>query len=427
MLPFATGGPVPGAGSGDTVPAMLTPGEYVLTKSAVARIGVGQLDQLNRVGFAAGGLVWPVAGPVTQPFGAANGRDAGGHPGIDFGVPTGTAVHVAGAGTVTWAGPQGGYGNLLQVDHGGGVQTLYGHLLRTLVAVGDRVTAGQIGALSDNTGLSTGPHLHFEVRADGQIVDPMRYLSGDMPLGNAQLMAALDGFQLPAIPLFPGGGFGRTQPGAAQRTATAVQSFVDQERALMASAVDSLSGGAAPGAASDWVRSAMHLAGVGDDWFSGLMTLLSRESSFDPRAVNSTPVGNEHATGIAQTLPSTFAAYALAGHGDIFSPVDNIAAAIRYIIDRYGYIGRVQQANPNLPPAGYRLGGYVQPHSFDSGGTLAPGWNYVHNGTGRPEPVAPNSDRRGPAVVIEHVELTDGLDADRFARELSWRVTADRL
>jgi murein DD-endopeptidase MepM/ murein hydrolase activator NlpD len=98
------------------------------------------------------------------------------HTGIDFRAATGTTVRAAGAGKVVYAGWRGGYGNAVIIDHGNSLATLYGHLSSISVGVGQRVTKGQPIARSGSTGLSTGPHLHFEVRANGVPVNPMGYL-----------------------------------------------------------------------------------------------------------------------------------------------------------------------------------------------------------------------------------------------------------
>jgi murein DD-endopeptidase MepM/ murein hydrolase activator NlpD len=78
-------------------------------------------------------------------------------------------------GVVTFAGVRSGFGNTVEITHEGGLLTLYGHLSRPLVGAGTRVTQGQIVALSGNSGISTGPHLHYEVRLNGIPVDPSRY------------------------------------------------------------------------------------------------------------------------------------------------------------------------------------------------------------------------------------------------------------
>jgi murein DD-endopeptidase MepM/ murein hydrolase activator NlpD len=94
------------------------------------------------------------------------------HPGFDLAAKTGTPVSAAAAGTVVQAGPAGTYGNLVTVRHGNGVETRYAHLSATTVKAGDHVDAGQQIGNVGTTGYSTGPHLHFEVRKDGQPIDP---------------------------------------------------------------------------------------------------------------------------------------------------------------------------------------------------------------------------------------------------------------
>ena len=120
-----------------------------------------------------GVLGWPVSGPVTSGFGLRWGRM---HEGIDIAVAEGTPVRAAGAGTVIYAGWMGGYGNLVVVDHGNGLSTAYAHNSSLGVGVGQSVTAGQVVSYSGNTGNSTGPHVHFEVRVNGSAVDPLGYL-----------------------------------------------------------------------------------------------------------------------------------------------------------------------------------------------------------------------------------------------------------
>jgi murein DD-endopeptidase MepM/ murein hydrolase activator NlpD len=101
------------------------------------------------------------------------------HEGIDVSAPTGTPIEAPAAGRVAQAGWQTGYGNVVVIDHGYGLQTKYAHASRLLVKAGERVQRGQRVALVGSTGLSTGPHLHYEVHANGRPVDPLRYvLSG---------------------------------------------------------------------------------------------------------------------------------------------------------------------------------------------------------------------------------------------------------
>jgi murein DD-endopeptidase MepM/ murein hydrolase activator NlpD len=123
------------------------------------------------------GLIWPVNGPITSGYGP---RNINGHyefhPGVDIGVPTGTPIRAAASGVVSIAAPEGGYGNYTCIDHGGGLSTCYGHQERFLVSGGQHVAQGQIIGLSDCTGYCFGPHVHFEVRVNGQTVDPLGYL-----------------------------------------------------------------------------------------------------------------------------------------------------------------------------------------------------------------------------------------------------------
>ncbi len=98
------------------------------------------------------------------------------HTGIDIAARSGTPIRCAGDGTVVHAARWGGYGNCIIVDHGGELATLYGHCSRLAVTKGQAVTQGQVIGYVGSTGLSTGPHLHFEVRKDGRPVDPGPYL-----------------------------------------------------------------------------------------------------------------------------------------------------------------------------------------------------------------------------------------------------------
>ncbi len=122
---------------------------------------------------SATGLIWPVNAPITSPFGWRWGRM---HEGLDLGAASGAPIAAAAAGTVIYAGWLGGYGNLVVIDHGGGLATAYGHQSSIAVSVGQEVAQGQVIGYVGSTGHSTGPHLHFEVRVDGAAVDPLGYL-----------------------------------------------------------------------------------------------------------------------------------------------------------------------------------------------------------------------------------------------------------
>jgi murein DD-endopeptidase MepM/ murein hydrolase activator NlpD len=121
---------------------------------------------------SASGFIWPVSGPVTSGYGWRWGRM---HEGIDIGAPCGTPIRAAASGTIVYAGWMDGYGNIVIIDHGGGIGTAYGHQSAIYVG-GGSVSQGQtIGAVG-STGHSTGCHLHFEVRVNGTPVDPLGYL-----------------------------------------------------------------------------------------------------------------------------------------------------------------------------------------------------------------------------------------------------------
>jgi murein DD-endopeptidase MepM/ murein hydrolase activator NlpD len=122
---------------------------------------------------SAAGLVWPCDGVVVSGYGMRWGRL---HEGIDIGCAYGTSNRAAAAGTVIYSGWLGGYGNLVVVDHGNGLSTAYAHASTLLVGVGQQVSQGETVSLVGSTGNSSGPHLHFEVRVNGQSVDPLFYL-----------------------------------------------------------------------------------------------------------------------------------------------------------------------------------------------------------------------------------------------------------
>ena len=99
------------------------------------------------------------------------------HPGIDLAAPYGTPVYATADGTVLRAGwNSGGYGNLVEIDHGRGIATRYGHLSQVLVQAGAHITRGQLIARMGSTGRSTGSHLHYEVRIDGRPVNPIPFM-----------------------------------------------------------------------------------------------------------------------------------------------------------------------------------------------------------------------------------------------------------
>jgi peptidoglycan DL-endopeptidase CwlO len=125
-----------------------------------------------------GGMIWPVNGPITSPFCERRPWEAC-HPGIDIGVPTGTPIRAAASGRVTLmqsVGASGGYGNYTCISHTATLSTCYAHQSRFATSLGAAVSQGQIIGYSGCTGLCFGPHLHFEVRINGAVTNPLNYL-----------------------------------------------------------------------------------------------------------------------------------------------------------------------------------------------------------------------------------------------------------
>jgi murein DD-endopeptidase MepM/ murein hydrolase activator NlpD len=158
-----------GVGAPPTGTKLLIPEPRVVPQVRAAELGQGK----------GGRFIWPCLGPISSPFGPRIHPVYGGpdfHTGIDIAIPVGTPVYAAAPGRVIETGTRGGYGLLVVIDHGDGYSTYYAHLSRFLVSEGQFVEAGQAVALSGNTGLSTGPHLHFEIRRYGEPLNPSLFL-----------------------------------------------------------------------------------------------------------------------------------------------------------------------------------------------------------------------------------------------------------
>lgn len=139
----------------------------------------GEPDSYPAAAAGSGGMIWPVNGVVTSPYGYRTHPIFGTtiyHSGIDIGVDYGTPVQAAAGGTVVEAAWISGYGYSVIIDHGNGLSTLYGHNQELAVSAGQQVSQGQVIAYAGSTGNSTGPHVHFEVRSSGEPVDPNGYL-----------------------------------------------------------------------------------------------------------------------------------------------------------------------------------------------------------------------------------------------------------
>lgn len=199
----ATGGIIPGYEpmKRDTVLMGMRAGEGVLVPEVVRALGAGFVDTLNAAGNTGGvpavrnvasnlgigapagrsssRIVHPMAGSYVISSGYGPRPDVGWHDGLDFAAPTGTGVRAPAAANVIFGGwGSGGAGNMVHLDHGGGLTSLYYHLSRVLARSGERVTAGEMIGAVGSTGNSTGPHLHFTVRQNGQHINPAQLLGG---------------------------------------------------------------------------------------------------------------------------------------------------------------------------------------------------------------------------------------------------------
>ncbi|MCI0656556.1 MAG: LysM peptidoglycan-binding domain-containing M23 family metallopeptidase, partial [Acidobacteria bacterium] len=129
-------------------------------------------------------LIWPLSGVITSSFGSERMREH--HEGIDIDGVMGQVVRAAAAGRVVWAGSERGYGNLVIIDHGGGLSTLYAHASRLLVGPDETVESGEPVAEVGDTGNARGAHLHFEVHRNGQPVNPLPMLGTGVARASAQ-------------------------------------------------------------------------------------------------------------------------------------------------------------------------------------------------------------------------------------------------
>jgi|GEM_PF-77177 len=156
---FANGLPI--------IPSIPAPGSFPFDPSLVG--GSGAAD--SRIPS-----IWPTTGVVTSPYGLRwGGTDF--HPGMDIANDMGTPIVATADGVVDYAGwNSGGYGNMVDIDHGNGIMTRYGHASQVVVSTGQHVKRGQLIAYMGSTGFSTGPHVHYEVHVNGQRVNPISYL-----------------------------------------------------------------------------------------------------------------------------------------------------------------------------------------------------------------------------------------------------------
>jgi TP901 family phage tail tape measure protein len=366
---YATGGKVRGPGSetSDSVLARLSRNEWVINARARAKYGDRFLDAINTrslPGFKKGGPVAPVPG---RHSGFPGYR---GHTGVDYPVGIGTTVRAALGGIVSSVKElKTSYGHHVRVQHGGGLETIYAHLSRILVSVGNKVNAGSVIGRSGNTGNSTGPHLHFEARRNGKFFNPDSLLNGAESQGGFienvkgfiegawkkakgvgdwvgdKAQAAYDFVKSPGdiLKKFLGqavSGFTGKIPGKAgmlKDIATKFPSFVVDKiasagKSLAGKIKNVFTGDGAP--VSEVQRMAASLAqsqyGWGADQFSALKKLWEGESNWRWNATNP----SSGAYGIPQSWPAD--KMASAGSDWRTNPMTQIRWGLKYIDSAYG-------------------------------------------------------------------------------------------
>jgi murein DD-endopeptidase MepM/ murein hydrolase activator NlpD len=180
--PSASGPAVAARTQGRATPAQAEEGVQAQGRLALrSRERGGGAPEVAGSGAARGLLDWPLRGVLYGRFGK-KGREP--HDGIDLAAPAGTPVQVAAPGVVLYAGEQRGYGHIVLVEHAGGLITLYAHNRELRVRTGQAVREREVVATVGESGRTSGPHLHFEVRRDGVAVDPLPYLGPPPPAGS---------------------------------------------------------------------------------------------------------------------------------------------------------------------------------------------------------------------------------------------------
>lgn len=409
---FATGGWT-GPGSASDPAGIVHAGEYVIRKAATDKLmrnAPWLLPGLNQ--YAAGGRVAPVPGRHSG-WGSYSG-----HTGLDYPVPIGTSVAAFLDGIVDSVRSLAtSYGTHVVLGHAGGIQSIYAHLSRAVVSIGQTVTAGQQIGLSGSTGNSTGPHLHFELRQNGRAFDPSGMLAGaEAPGGGGGVIQFLkervvnffrDNLNglLDRIPGASGPFRDVMVGGAKKMIDTAADFFIGKAAASDLAAAGTIGSGSGAQQWADVARQALTLAGQSQSLLPLLLHRIQVESGGNPRAINnwdSNAAAGHPSQGLMQTIPSTFAAYAgaLRGRG-ITDPLANIYAAIMYTADRYrGNFGRAWAGT-----TGYASGTSSAVPGWGLVGEKGPEWMRFRGG----ETVLPNGQTPtgGGIVVNMNVSVDD--------------------
>jgi hypothetical protein len=445
---FKDGGDIPGKRRGakaDNVVIRATPDEFMVRRWAadkLRKMAPGALEYINKfgalpgfanggfirgakalAGYANGGFIRPVSAPWAGTWG--HYASGGNHPALDFPTPVGTPVSAVMDGVVNAVKTlTGSYGKHIRISHANGIESIYGHLSDMIVQVGQKVSAGQLIGASGNTGNSTGPHLHLELRRGGVPFNFTDMLtSGKAPATGGknalQKLLGKAGGVLGGIVGNPLDWFKEQINKPVQdlkdkfgNTAMA-QMVVGMPSKMIESAADKvksligLSGDASdPGTAGtnsnqsnrDIVRAQAAARGwTGAQW-QALEWLVTHESGFNNLAQNPTST----ARGLFQFLDSTWASV---GGTKTDDPVLQTKYGLKYIAQRYG------------DPIGAKS--FWQAHNwYDSGGWMLPGTGMHTNATGQPEAVLTNPQWRTVeqilgrlAAVSRSVRTTDNAAA----------------
>ena len=303
--------------------------------------------ELGAIEMATGGI-WPTQGAITSPFGYRVGPYNGAehHDGIDIGAPGGTPVVAVLPGMVTFAGWNGGYGNQVTIDHGGGLSTFYAHLQSINAALGDMVEAGTLIGGVGTTGWSTGNHLHWGASLNGASIDPSGIVSGDIsasgqPGGSSGpfgFISAIAGFidKLSEIGESP---WAKIAGGVVTGMLDHVGDWVKERLFSWLPTNDTPAQG---GNFDGWWAEAIAVAGPGwDQYKDAVRAVAQHESGMNPNAVNdwdSNAIAGTPSKGLLQFVEPTFRQYAWPGHNNWLNPVDQILAFFNYVPARYGSI-----------------------------------------------------------------------------------------
>lgn len=307
---------------------------------------IGRVSKVDTKDMNPQQIAYPLIGTmgtISSPFGnrsSPGGIGSTNHAGMDIASPTGTPIASALAGTVTTAGWYGGYGNAVVVDSGNGLSIVYGHMSQVLSSVGQVVQKGQQIGLVGSTGNSTGPHLHFEMRNNGDPFDPAPYLGGAAVSGVGNTLAAL------------------------------LQMAYNKKHGIITGSNVMYNPSAGAAQWSSVVLQALAMLGQPASLLNYVLYAIERESSGNPNAINltdSNAAAGHPSQGLLQTIPSTFAAYRNPNLANsLTDPLANIYAGLNYMIQRYGGIEQVVVPRMNSPRGwyGYAVGTRYVPYDM---------------------------------------------------------------